>query len=380
MPSTVSPLLLPAAAPGTRRSLSVCRWGMPGARPKVYLQAALHADELPALLVARHLRARLDALDAAGQVCGEVVMVPVANPIGLAQQVLARQPGRFDLETGTNFNRGFPDLGAPLIAHARGRLGDDVAANAALVRASLAELAAEAPAEREAEQLKRALLGLAIDADHVLDLHCDGAALLHLYTAAAHATNGRLLARALGAAVLLLEDAAGGAPFDAACSLPWLQLAAATGAPLGPGCFAATVELRGKEDVSDALAGADAEGLLRYMVAIGALSLTALVSAAPATEPLVAALDAVDTLRAPVPGLVLYRRWIGDEVAAGEVVAEIVDLDADTEHRTPVLATTSGLLFAVEAVTRLVRPGQRLCMIAGRERLAYRKPGTLLAD
>ena len=46
---------LGADRPGTQRTLLVHRYGDPDARPKAYLQAALHADETPALLVAHHL-------------------------------------------------------------------------------------------------------------------------------------------------------------------------------------------------------------------------------------------------------------------------------------------------------------------------------------
>ena len=64
------------------------------------IQAALHADEVPALLVAQALRTQLTALEAQGAVLGEVVLVPYANPIGLAQQLLGQHEGRFDLRDG----------------------------------------------------------------------------------------------------------------------------------------------------------------------------------------------------------------------------------------------------------------------------------------
>lgn len=77
------PLISPAC--GTSRSLSSWHFGVPGRGPKVYLQASLHADELPGMLVLQHLRQRLQAAEVAGQLQGEVVLVPLANPIGLDQ-------------------------------------------------------------------------------------------------------------------------------------------------------------------------------------------------------------------------------------------------------------------------------------------------------
>jgi len=52
----------------------------------------------------------------------------------------------------------------------------------AVARAALRAACAELPAGTELQSLRRTLLGLAIDADVVLDLHCDNEALLHLYT------------------------------------------------------------------------------------------------------------------------------------------------------------------------------------------------------
>ena len=66
---------LAGATPGLQARLRVLRFGTPGAGPKAYIQAALHADETPALLVAQHLRERLLALEAAGRLRGEVVLV-----------------------------------------------------------------------------------------------------------------------------------------------------------------------------------------------------------------------------------------------------------------------------------------------------------------
>ena len=96
---------LPAAAPGSPRHLTVVRYGGVDARPKAYLQAALHADEIPGLLVLHHLRMLLDSAAARGEVLGQVVINPYANPIGLAQNVNGKLVGRFSLGGAGNFNR-----------------------------------------------------------------------------------------------------------------------------------------------------------------------------------------------------------------------------------------------------------------------------------
>ncbi|MDH3689406.1 MAG: succinylglutamate desuccinylase/aspartoacylase family protein [Gammaproteobacteria bacterium] len=60
MPDITS-IQLPQMSPGSRRTLKVMRFGSPGARPKAYLQAGVHADEIPGLLVLHHLIQRLNA-------------------------------------------------------------------------------------------------------------------------------------------------------------------------------------------------------------------------------------------------------------------------------------------------------------------------------
>ena len=97
------PLLSPSL--GSHKSVSSFHFGTPGGGTKVYIQASLHAEELPGMLAAHHLRPLLEAAEAAGLLRGEVVLVPVANPMGLAQRLDHKPMGRFELDTSENFNR-----------------------------------------------------------------------------------------------------------------------------------------------------------------------------------------------------------------------------------------------------------------------------------
>ena len=136
---TVERIALPAPSPGTARSLVTFRYGAKGARPKAYLHASLHADETPPMLVAHHLAALLDDAVKDGHIAGEIVLVPMANPIGLDQNVAGTHTGRYELSGGGNFNRGFPDLTDAVAARIAGALGPDEAANGRVVRDALAE-------------------------------------------------------------------------------------------------------------------------------------------------------------------------------------------------------------------------------------------------
>jgi hypothetical protein len=260
--------------PGVAIELQSLHFGTPGKGRKATLQAALHADEIPGLLVAHHLRARLAELEAAGRVAGEIVLVPVANPIGLAQRVLQAVEGRFDLASGENFNRHYADLFDTVASRVEGRLTSAPTPNVALIRDALREAAAALPARSTLESLRRTLLGLSIDADIVLDLHCDSQAVMHLYTETSVWPQVEPLARFLGAEAALLAEVSGAHPFDEACSTIWPRLAARFGdaTPIPSACVAVTVELRGEADVTHELARRDAQALIDYLAWQGVIA------------------------------------------------------------------------------------------------------------
>ena len=347
--------MLIRGTPGVTYELAVRRFGTPGARPKAYVQAGLHADEVPGMLAAYRLCHHLARLQEVGGIAGEVVVLPAANPIALSQRLLGSAIGRFDLADGGNFNRGYPALRPDVPG-----LGDDPAVNTALVRAALLAAHAEGQPVTPAQHLKHALLGLALDADVVLDLHCDGEAVMHLYTLTPAAEMGRALGGFLGAEAILLAEESGGDPFDEACSRPWLALHRQNPAvPLA--CFAATVELRGQADVSDALAEADALALLDFLRWRGVLSGPA-PTPLPCCEP--TPMAGAEPLEAPMVGVVVYRREVGEQIGAGDVVADIVD--PATGEVAEVRAQSAGLLFA-RGVVRFAPAGRRLGKIAGRD-------------
>jgi predicted deacylase len=95
MPRITEEIALASPSPGTRRSLKVHRYGTPGARPKAYFHAALHADEWPGLLTLNHLIGLLDAADAEGRIAGEIVLLPpLARPDGCRDGKAGRQAGQ----------------------------------------------------------------------------------------------------------------------------------------------------------------------------------------------------------------------------------------------------------------------------------------------
>jgi predicted deacylase len=91
-------------------------------------------------------------------------------------------------------------------------------------------------------------------------------------------------------------------------------------------------------------------------------------------------LDACDVVRSPAAGIVAYRQPLGAVVAAGTVIADMVDPTAADPRaaRTPVRTAADGLLLSRRA-DKLAQPGDSLAKIVGAKPLAHRK-GYLLED
>lgn len=368
--------LLTSPVPGTARELVSLHYGPADAGRKATIQAALHADEPPGLLVAFHLRALLADLESAGRLRGEVVLVPMANPLGLSQRLLGRGLGRFELASGENFNRLYADVSAAAFARLRPSLDGAGLPGVAAVRAALLAAVESLPVDSELASLRRTLLGLAIDADHVIDLHCDNEAVMHLYTTPPLWPAIEPLARLLGAEVCLLAEDSGGDPFDESCSMVWSRLNALlrehghdSAWPLA--CAAVTVELRGETDVRHDDALADARAIVDYLHTQGYIDgdAPALPELKRAPRPLQGSMP----ILTPAGGVLVHRVPVGSEVRSGEAIAEVIDPLSGTV--VVLTAPVDGLLYARES-GRVAHAGLRVAKVAGTEPL---RSGPLLS-
>jgi len=351
---------------GTTRELVSFHFGTPCAHEKVYIQASLHADETPAMLTAWRLKQRLVELEARGRVRGEVVLVPVANPVGLSQHVFGQFIGRFDANSGHNFNRNFPmpPAGA-LIERMRAHLSrDDAMHNARLLRSTVRDMLGETSARNEFESLRLALLRHASDADIVLDLHCSLEATLHLYTSPASWPAIEPLARYLGANGVLLATDSGGQSFDEVHALLWNEVRAllGEGVPLGAPNIAATLEHRGQRDVDYEHASTDANAIVDFLIARGVIEGEAreLPPLAQAATPLAGS----EQLTAPASGIVVYRARVGAMLKAGDAVFDIVD--PLTDAVTTVTTKNDGVFYMRRAI-RFVYAGAPMGRVTGEE-------------
>ena len=367
-----------ADAPGTTAELTVLTIGPAETGEKVYLQAALHADEQPGIMVIHHLLPLLEAADARGELKARFTIVPMVNPLGMSQRLFESHPGRYDFRSGTNFNRRWPDLFAAVGKTVTERLTDDAQANVTAIRAAAREwLDAQRPLTAM-QRLRHLVMTQAYDADYVLDLHCDDEALVHLFVTPDSMAELGPLADYMGSVAQLTAEDSGGGSFDEVWPSLWTRLRAAhPDKPIPFSARAATLEYRGQRDVFDDSGKADAAGLFAFFQAKGLIAGTP-----PAVEPAPAPLplSATEMLRVDRAGLLAYRVELGDYVEKGQPIADLIALNGPNAftERTPVLAGTSGRVISRNR-TKFVVPGNSIAKIVGTEPLPGRA-GYLLED
>jgi hypothetical protein len=314
------------------------------------------------MLALHHLRQLLDRAETHDEILGEIVLVPIANPIGLEQTLMHDAMGRFDFNSGENFNRRYPDLAALISDGLEARLGQDAEQNQRLIRQAMGQALQQWPVTSELDSLRRAQLLLAHDADVVLDLHCDAQAVLHLYAETPYWPQIEPLARYLGVHASLLASGTGAGSFDEACGQPWWRLAERFGEhfPIPLGCASVTLELRGEADVEHGLAQSDAGQLFAYLQHLGVVDGVA--PAMPALQHPATPFAGSLTLRAPCAGLVVFLHKPGAWISHGDPVVELIDpLSGGTQV---VRSSTCGVMYMRSAI-RFAAPGVELCKIAG---------------
>ncbi len=357
---------LPASSPGNSRTLTAIYYGNHSRPNKAYIQAGLHANEAPGFMAMHHLIDKLDAADKADQITGQIILVPVANPIGISQWRDQRLEGRFDFYNSVNFNREHLDLTERIANRVKDRLGSDPDENVAVIRKTMAKTLESITPEDEAGCLKHLLLSLSYDAEIVLDLHCDDQAVMHVYLGTPLWPDAADLSAQLGAEVTLLAEDSGVTPFDEACSRIWWQLASQfPDHPIPPTCLSATVEFRGITDVTHEYGNFDAENIFRFLQRRHFIDGKA--PDLPALRNDATPLRGVAHVKAPVPGVVVFLKNPGDRIKKGAAIAEIINPVAEkSEDRiTVVRSEIDGILFSTRT-DHYARPGRILAKIAGK--------------
>lgn len=337
---------------GVSYELTVFRFkGSSKTAPTAYIQAALHAGELPGVVAIHALMPKLRAAEAEGRILGDITIVPAANPVGRAQYHFGDLEGRFHLGTRTNFNRDFPLLDRP-----------DRNAMPPAPRAATADV-----------RLKRLLIQLSMGHDIVLDLHCDDEGVPYLYVPAQLWPAMQDCAAAMGVDAVVLWQGDSGAAFEEASIHPYLAMD--PDAAKLDRRVVTTVELRGLRDVDSKLAKSDADGIYRLLATRG------VIADDKAEKPkkfagVAAPIDYVELVSMPRAGAILFHVEPGDRVKKGARLATIVHTPGDPEGSTDVLAPQAGYILT-RVSHRSGRAGDDILKLVGQTRSSKPKAGAL---
>ena len=376
---------LPSMTPGTHRTISVLSFGKTGARPKVYMQAAIHANEMPGSMALHHLMPLLVEAENKGLIQGEIILVPTVNPIGQSQLIGNSHAGRYNNLSHENFNRNWIDLSEGVAEKVWKKIGTDAQANVAMIRKAALQTLKEMKPANELQTLRVEMQKLSTDADYVLDLHCDIYAALHLFTAHNDWVKGptgplnnqgaiQALAADLGVEATMFNDPYPSTlTFSGVNSALWARLQDKfPHAAIPQACMSVTLEMRSQHDVSDALGQSDAQNIYRWLVRQGVLSGKAAPLKKMKTAP--APISGMDVGYSTGTGFLVFHVKPGAKVKKGQPICDVIDPANPNgpKARTTYKSATDGILFSRRLDGYLSWPGQVMYRISGPKPLAHR--------
>lgn len=373
-------VMLRGDAPGSATEFTWYRIGPPDAPEKVHLQAALHADEHPGTMVLHHLLPMLQRADEQGLLRARFTVMPMVNPPAMANLSFRHHIGRYDPNSGINYNRRWPDMFAAIRTQLAGRLSEDERFNVSLIRKAVAQWIDSQQPRTMSERLRLLVLREAHDAEFIFDLHCDSDSLLHIFTSPELMPELQDLADWMGAAATLTAADSGGGSFDEVLPLLYRKLAAANpGKPVPMASATATLEYRGQYDVFDHHGADDARRLFGFLC--GRSLIDADPGPRPEPAPEATPFEATEIVRVSQPGLVAYRAELGEWVQKGQPIADLIALDGADAFmaRTPILAGTDGFVLT-RSLDKYAPRGGMIAKIVGTVPLPGRKGGYLLED
>ncbi len=356
-------------SPGKSVTLRGFRIGPSNPAKKVYLQGALHGDEHPGIMALHHLLPMLFTADQRGYLEAEFVVFPMVNPLGMENIEFGGHQGRYDVPSGINFNRDWPDLFTAIEKDIEGKLGQNETDNVSTIKSAVLGWFDNQSAVTARDQLRQFVLREAVTADYIFDLHCDDLALIHIYSAPHCNQQMRNLSAWIGAAAIMTANDSGGGSFDEAVPLLWTKAGKKyPDLPIPVPAVACTLELRGQADISNHFGKQDAEGLYGFFQSEGLIGGEHIGKSGVSVEP--KPLTATEILRVTRPGLLAYKVELGQVVEKGQPIADLIALDGEGAfiEKIPVNAGTDGLVISLNQ-SKYVWPGCSIAKIVGDEPL-----------
>ena len=354
-------------ASGDRLSLQIYQFVGASPGKKVYIQANLHGAELAGNALIHQLIEFLSALDASA-LAGEILLVPVCNPLGVNQRSHHFSAGRFNLYDGRDWNRIFWDYekeGEDIAGFVRSHLDYDPKIILQTYRqriqtsfqAQLEKLHSPAGAPVH-EHYRAQLQSLALDADCLIDLHSSSdRGLTYLYYFRDRADSAAFF----GLDFAILLDEYDGDAFDEAFIKPWLALEAEfaqQGKPLRFDIEAWTLELGTGMELNPESVARGLQGVKRYLYQKGVL---VGLDNPPAPNPakFFVHRNAVKKYYAPTGGLIQARVNPGTWVAVGERMYQLLSFNKSGQppNVIDIQAESAGLVYDI-SINHAVNQGE----------------------
>ncbi len=319
--------------------------------PKVYIQASLHGGELQgnALILAliEHLK------DISFN--GTITFVPLSNPYATNNKLGKYTFGRFNPNTGDNWNRNFIDIIKAQKVDLKKFSQKNINEPEQVIREKYQRLLEKEIKKLESRlskenqlhdnnKLNLMLQKLASTADIVLDLHTGPSATEYLYSA----TRSLKEVSFLHFKHVLEVDHEFAGAMDEATFMPWVHLEEEfekQGRHLNMDFHSFTLELESEEGFSITMAKKQKEKVLNYLrhkkVLTGKATKKALI---------LEHLSDYITIYSPISGLIDYQHELGKPFKKGEVLGTIyqlqnLDRTDSSKYSTPIISDFDGILI-----------------------------------
>ncbi|WP_293128223.1 succinylglutamate desuccinylase/aspartoacylase family protein [Microcoleus sp. bin38.metabat.b11b12b14.051] len=349
-------------ASGDRLSLQIYQFqgAVPG--KKAYIQSNLHGAEISGNAVIHQLIEFLMSQDS-NLLIGEILLVPVCNPVGVSQRSHHFSPGRYNHYDGADWNRIFWDFekeGEDIEGFAKSHINLDADTIKFNYRKQIALSFAKqlakinAPSCRPYSEIYRyKLQSLCLDADYVLDLHSStNQAVDYVYCFSSREESAKAFLLDRG----ILMDEYDGDAFDEAFLKPWLALEKSLtqlGSAIGVFDVEAwTLELGSGMQMNPESVAKGLRGIKNYLASKGMLKIPGFpLPETAAHEINLTPKKSVKKYYAPAGGMIQNRVQLGSIVKKGHGLYQILSFHKNWELPSVVEVAAESDVFVFDVST-----------------------------
>ncbi|MBD2200501.1 MULTISPECIES: succinylglutamate desuccinylase/aspartoacylase family protein [Calothrix] len=374
MQPIIETVFLRQMASGDRLSLQVYKFI--GAKPgkKVYIQSNLHGAEIAGNAVIQQLIDFLLTINDTN-LCGEIWLVPVCNPMGVNERSHHFSPGRYCVYEAKDWNRIFWDYekeADDLVAFTKSQLQLDrevVRLNyLTTIREKFAKILEKINSPSGlpyTEQFAYKLQSMCIDADYLIDLHSStNQAIDYLYYFRNRQESAKYFLLDYG----ILLDTYDGDAFDEAFIKPWLALEACfqkLGRNIQFDIEAWTMELGSGMQMHPDSVAKGILGIKNYLFQKGVLQIPEFPQANTSNQQMTfSASSKIMKYYAIAGGMIQSRVKVGSKVNANDRLYQILSFNKESQlpQTIDIFAENDGLVYEI-STNQAVNQGELVLRI-----------------